>query len=127
VTKGALLLSVSAKGTVFGIVEVAVTAEASETWTNTYTFSQAIEVTAQPGEKVSIESRDPVKRVTGDFTLTMGNTTWNLTDVNFDSPDPDRRGEYNAISTPITPLARRGDSSPESLYGASAAEPWLES
>jgi hypothetical protein len=127
VTKGALLLSVSAKGTVFGIVEVAVTAEASETWTNTYTFSQAIEVTAQPGEKVSIESRDPVKRVTGDFVLTMRNTTWNLYDVNFDSPDADRRGEYNAISTPITPLARRGDSSPESLYGASAAEPWLES
>jgi hypothetical protein len=31
----------------------------------------------------------------------MGNTTWNLYDVNFDSPDPDRRSEYNAITTPI--------------------------
>ncbi len=100
-TATTLKLSASAKGTVFGIVEVAVTTEASETWTDTYTFSQAITVTAQPGEKVSIESRDPVNRVTGDFTLTMGNTTWNLTDVNFDSPDPDRRSEYNAITTPI--------------------------
>jgi hypothetical protein len=126
-TATTLKLTTSAKVTVFEIVELGVTTEASQTWTDTYTFSQAITVTAQPGEKVSIESRDPVKRVTGDFTLTMGNTTWNLTDVNFDSPDPDRRGEYNAISTPITPLARRGDSSPESLYGASAAEPWLES
>ena len=100
-TATTLKLSTSAKGTVFGIVEVAVTTEASQTWTDTYTFSQAITVTAQPGEKVSIESRDPVKRVTGDFTLTMGNTTWNLTDVNFDSPDPDRRSEYNATTTPI--------------------------
>lgn len=100
-TATTLKLSTSAKGTVFGIVEVAVTTEASETWTDTYTFSQAITVTAQPGEKVSIESRDPIKRVTGDFTLTMGNTTWNLYDVNFDSPDPDRRSEYNAITTPI--------------------------
>ena len=75
-------------------------AEASQTWTNTHTFNQAITVTAQPG--VSIESRDPVKRVTGDFTLMMRNTTWNLYDVNFDSPDADQRGEYNAITTPIS-------------------------
>jgi hypothetical protein len=100
-TATTLKLTTSAKVTVFEIVELGVTTEASQTWTDTYTFSQAITVTAQPGEKVSIESRDPVKSVTGDFTLTMGNTTWNLTDVNFDSPDPDRRSEYNATTTPI--------------------------
>jgi len=122
-----LKLSTSAKGSVFGVVEVSVTAEASQTWTNTYTFSQSVQATALPGEKVSIEARTPVARVTGDFVLTMRNTTWNLYDVNFDSPDADRRGEFRAVTTPITPLARRGDSSPESLYGAPAAEPWLES
>ena len=97
-----LKLSTSAKGSVFGIVEVSVTAEASQTWTNTYTFSQSVQATALPGEKVSIEARTPVARVTGDFTLVMRNTTWNLYDVNFDSPDADRRGEFRAVTTPIT-------------------------
>lgn len=101
-TTTGLKLTTSVKSSILDIVEVAVTAEASQTWTNTYTFSQAITVTAQPGEKVSIESRDPVKRVTGDFTLVMRNTTWDLYDVNFDSPDADRRSEYNAITTPIS-------------------------
>jgi hypothetical protein len=100
-TATSLKLTTSAQVKVFEIVELGVTEEASQTWTDTYTFSQAIAVTAQPGEKVSIESRDPVTRVTGDFTLTMGNTTWNLYDVNFDSPDPDRLSEYNAVTTPI--------------------------
>ena len=77
-----LKLSTSAKGSVFGVVEVSVTAEASQTWTNTYTFSQSVQATALPGEKVSIEARTPVARVTGDFVLTMRNTTWNLYDVN---------------------------------------------
>lgn len=100
-TTTGLKLTTSVKGSVLGIVEVAVTAEASQTWTNTYTFSQAITVTAKPGEKVSVESRVPVKRVTGDFTLVTRNTTWNLYDVNCDSPDADRRSEYNAVTTPI--------------------------
>ena len=100
-TTTGLKLTTSVKASIYKIVEVAVTAEASRTWTNTYTFSQAIAVTAKPGEKVSIESRDPVKRVTGDFTLTLRNTTWKLYDVNFDSPDADRRSEYNAVTTPI--------------------------
>jgi hypothetical protein len=101
-TTTGLKLTTSVKASILKVVEVAVTAEASQTWTNTYTFSQAVTVTAQPGEKVSIESRDPVKRVTGDFTLVMRNTTWNLYDVNFDSPDADRRSEYNAVTTPIS-------------------------
>jgi hypothetical protein len=116
-TTTGLKLTTSAKGSVLGIVEVAVTAEASETWTNTYTFSQAITVTAQPGEKVSVESRDPVKRVTGDFTLVMRNTTWKLYDVNFDSPDADRRSEYKAVTTPIPTFRRAGeDMDPDSSW-----------
>jgi hypothetical protein len=101
-TTTGLKLTTSVKAKVFEVVEVGVETSAERTWTNSYTFSQAVTVTAQPGEKVSIESRDPVKRVTGDFTLVIRNTTWNLYDVNFDSPDPDRRSEYNAVTTPIS-------------------------
>jgi hypothetical protein len=100
-TTTTLKLSASIKAHVFEVVEISVTAEASEAWTDTYTFSQSITVTAQPGQKASIESRDPVKRVIGDYTVQMGNTTWILKDVYFDSPDPDRRSEYNVITTQI--------------------------
>jgi hypothetical protein len=100
-TTTTLKLSASIKLKIAKIVEISVTAEASQAWTDTYTFSQSITVTAQPGQKASIESRDPVKRVIGDFTVHMGNTTWILKDVYFDSPDPDRRSEYNVITTPI--------------------------
>jgi hypothetical protein len=34
-------------------------------------------------------------RDTGNFTVTLGNTTWNLTGVYFDSPDPTRGGSYS--------------------------------
>ena len=126
-TTDTLKLKAGVKVGVAKIVEVAFEVEYNRAWTQTYTFSQAITVTAQPGEKVSISTRNPTTRVNGDFTLVMRNTTWVLSDVEFESPDGERSSEYRAITTPITPLARRGDSSPESLYGAPAAEPWLES
>ena len=102
-TSTSLKLSTSVKAKVFEVVEVSVTAEASQTWTSTYTFSQAITVTAKPGEEVYVESSAPVKAVTGDFTVSFGNTTFNLYDVTFDSPDADRRLRYDAIAVPITP------------------------
>jgi hypothetical protein len=39
------------------------------------------------------EAITPVIRDIGDFTLEIGNTTWILRDVSFDSPDPTREGE----------------------------------
>jgi hypothetical protein len=102
-TATSLKLSSTVKAAIYKIVEVSVTAEASQTWTSTYTFSQAITVTAKPGEEVYIESSAPIKAVTGDFFVTLGNSSWNLYDVTFDSPDADRRLRYDAIAVPITP------------------------
>jgi hypothetical protein len=100
-TTTTLKLSASIKLEVFEVVAITVAAEYSEAWTDTYTFSQSVGVTAQPGEKVFIDTREPVKRVIGDYTVQMGNTTWILKDVYFDSPDPDRKMEYKAITTQI--------------------------
>jgi hypothetical protein len=100
-TTTTLKLSASIKAKVFEVVEITVAAEYSEAWTDTYTFSQSVGVTAQPGEKVFLETREPVKRVIGDYTVQMGNTTWILKDVYFDSPDPDRYMEYKATTTQI--------------------------
>ena len=37
-------------------------------------------------------------RYTGNFTLTVGNTTINLTGGYFDSPDPDGNGNWTLMS-----------------------------
>lgn len=102
-TATSLKLSTSVKAKVFEVVEVSVTAEASQTWTSTYTFSQAITLTAKPGEEVYVETSAPIKAVTGDFRVALGNTTFNLYDITFDSPDPERRLRYDAIAVPIPP------------------------
>lgn len=102
-TATSLKLSSTVKASIFKIVEVSVTAEGSQTWTSTYTFSQSINVPVKPGEEVFIESSAPVKAVTGDFFVTLGNSRWNLYDVTFDSPDADRRLRYDAIAVPIPP------------------------
>jgi hypothetical protein len=102
-TATSLKLSLAVKASIFKIVDVSVTTEGSQTWTSTYTFSQSIAVTAKPGEEVFIESSAPIKAVTGDFFVTLGNSRWNLYDVTFDSPDTDRRLRYDAIAVPIPP------------------------
>ena len=100
-TTTTLKLSASIKAKVFEVVEISVAAEYSEAWTDTYTFSESVKFTAQPGEKAFIETRQPVKRVIGDYTVQMGNTTWILKDVYFDFPDPDRFMEYKVKTTQI--------------------------
>jgi hypothetical protein len=100
-TTTTLKLSASIKLEVFEVVAITVGAEYSEAWTDTYTFSESVKFTAQPGEKAFIETRQPVKRVIGDYTVQMGNTTWILKDVYFDSPDPDRFMEYKVKTTQI--------------------------
>ena len=106
-------LETEVEANIFEIVKVAVKATAKQTWTSTYTFEESITATAKPGEEVYFESSAPIKAVTGDFTVQMGfvvgggqldyNTTWNLYDVTFDSPDSDgpRKLRVDAIAVPI--------------------------
>jgi hypothetical protein len=100
-TSSTLGASVTAKATILKIVELSVTASASRTWTSTYTFTDSIAVPIAPGQKAWLETRDPITRVTGDFFVTLGNTTWNLYDVSFDSPDASgtRFGDVKAVCT----------------------------
>ena len=89
-TSSTLGASITAKATILKIVDLSVTASASRTWTSTYTFTDSIQVPIASGQKAWLESRDPITRVTGDFFVTLRNTTWNLYDINFDSPDTTR-------------------------------------
>ena len=60
-------------------VEAEVTAKYEHEWTHEHEFSQSFEVTVPPHSKVWFTHQAPTIRDTGNFTVTLGNTTWNLT------------------------------------------------
>ena len=108
-TQTSLKVAQSAKVSLFKIVEAGISRETTETWTSSKTWQETYTVPIPPGQTGYLYYRDPIKRVTGDFTATIGNTTWNLTDVNFDTPDPDDtrpdggRAVYEATNSPLAP------------------------
>ena len=54
-----------------------------------------------PKTKVWLDDAPQMLRDTGNFTITLGNTTINVTDVYFDSPDPDGNGNWTLMSQSI--------------------------
>jgi Bacterial Ig domain len=91
---------VSAKLT--DIVNVEISATYGHTWTKTNTFQQSVTVPVPPHSVSTITARQPVYRVTGDFTVQVGNTTYHLTGVTFDTPNPDGQGAYTIVNAPLT-------------------------
>lgn len=58
-------------------------------WTSTHTFQQGLTIKVPPMYESQVSAAQPVYRVYGDFTLDMGNTTWHLTNIYFDTPNPE--------------------------------------
>lgn len=85
--------SVEIDGTVgvniLDIVNASVTAKYGHTWGESHTFDTGVSNNVPAGYFGEITAIAPMIRDTGDFTITMGNTTWNLTGVHFDSPEQD--------------------------------------
>jgi len=73
-------------------VKASLTLKFSTEWTTERTFREEVHVTALPRRKVWVVAETPVIRDFGDFKLQLGNTTWLLRGVYFDSPDPGRPG-----------------------------------
>lgn len=88
-TTSSVSLTGSAKVTILKIFEAGVERNSTQSLTNSQQWSYSIGITAKPGEWAVLSVKDPIKRVTGDFTGKIGNTTWTLRDVSFDTPDPD--------------------------------------
>ena len=61
-----------------------------------------VSVTCPAHFKCWISAVQPMYRDTGDITLTLGNTTWHLPGVYFDSPDPTGDGAYEVDEQPLT-------------------------
>jgi hypothetical protein len=68
-----------------GIVSAAVSYE--HEWTHEHEFSQDFDADVPAHTTLWFCHEAAVIRDTGDFTATLGNTTWHLTGVSFDSPD----------------------------------------
>ncbi len=96
-------LSASVQATLLKIVEVSLSATYGHTWTQEHQFSISQTLNLPAYHKGWLDVRDPVVRDTGDFTVTLGNTTWKLHGVSFDSPDLTRPVIYVKQAVPMTP------------------------
>lgn len=69
-----------------GIVKVEASASYGQSYAEDHTVSSTESLPIAQGYAGWFTVQNPVDRVTGDFTITVGNDTWNLTDVGFDLP-----------------------------------------
>jgi Ca2+-binding RTX toxin-like protein len=84
------------------VVDAAIAAKYSHEWTTEHTFEQRLTVNCAAHTRCRILGTVPMLRYTGDLVVTMGNTTWTLRGVYFDSPSPDGAGAYEVDSRPLT-------------------------
>ncbi len=81
---------------IFEKAEVAVKTKYEREWSTTHTFIQDVAIKVKPRHFGWVTGTAPVLRDTGDFVLKLGETTWNLRGVYFDTPDPSRPGGFLA-------------------------------
>lgn len=96
-------VTASAKLALTKIVELSLSATYGHSWTTTHIFKQTEHLDIPAYHKGWLQGVEPIIRDTGDFTLTMANTTWKLHGVHFDTPDPTRGGLVEKMVAPLTP------------------------
>ncbi len=95
-------IAVKFKLTAFGQeLENSITASYGHIWETSHAFTQTVTVKCPAYHRCLIFATQPMYRTTGNFTLTMGNTTWHLDDVSFLTPNPDGTGAYQVTSEPV--------------------------
>jgi RTX calcium-binding nonapeptide repeat (4 copies) len=82
-------LSSETDGDVFEVVNDSITRKYSHEWTTERTFKKDVEIKVRPGHIGWVSATAPIFRDRGDFNVTLGNTTWRVADVYFDTPTPD--------------------------------------
>jgi hypothetical protein len=83
------------------LINIEITANYGHSWTSSHTFTQTVTVPVAAGYTSWIEGSAPVWRVTGDFTVTLGNSTYYLNGATFDTPNPSGVGSYVIRTKPI--------------------------
>jgi hypothetical protein len=100
-TTNSIGLELRVSTSLFDIVEAEITARYEHSWTQEHHFEQDVLIPLPAHTKGWVEGTDPIIRDTGDFTVTMGSTTWHLRGVYFDSPDPKGRCEWHIKVVPL--------------------------
>ena len=98
-----LELSASVSVNILKTVETTLSVTKGWSFTQQHEFARTENLSVRPYWKAWIEAREPVFRDTGDFTVSLGNTTWHLNGVWFDTPDPHGTGAYVKQTLPMTP------------------------
>lgn len=83
------------------MVDASLTATYHHEWTTSHEFEESMDAHVPAMTKVWLEDAPQMIRDTGNFTITVGKTTINLTAVYFDSPDPDGNGNWTLMSQSI--------------------------
>lgn len=81
-------LTGTAKATFGKAVELSISAKYGLTQATEHTYTEETTLTIPPHKKIWPEVQDPLVIYEGTFTVTLGNTTWNLPDVAATFPNP---------------------------------------
>ncbi len=96
-------ISTKAGFKLFDIINAEIQTTYGHTWTRQVTFTYKADAKVPPYTKAYFTAADPVYRVYGDFTLTVGNSTWILRDTYFDTPDTNRIPDLKPVYEPLPP------------------------
>ncbi len=92
----------SAKVTIGGILEAGLTHKYGGSWSQSREETKVHSYTMNPFTSYNMWSRVPTERVTGDFTVILGKTTWKLTGVSFDLPNKSGAVLYDSSERALT-------------------------
>ncbi len=95
-------LSASVGGNIAGLVDVQITAAYGHTWSQGHSFATGVSNIVPAGYYGQITAIAPMIRDTGNFTITVGNTTINLLGVYFDSPNRDGAEHFGYDEHPLS-------------------------
>jgi hypothetical protein len=90
-------ISAEASSKLSDLINLKISAKYGHSWTKSETFSYKLTVPVGPGQRVRIMAANPVNRVWGDFTIKMGNTTYLVRNVSFDTPDTTRIPSFQIV------------------------------
>ena len=97
-------ISAGAKFDVFGQeIKMEVKTAYGHEWTSSHEFDVSDTIEIEPGYTSYFYGQDPVVRYTGTVTVTMGQTTWKLHGVTFDTPDVDGAVRTDSDQAPTPP------------------------
>ncbi|TGD86585.1 hypothetical protein BayCH28_17515 [Mycolicibacterium sp. CH28] len=94
-------LSGGALAKLASIINIEITGTYQHSWVKTNTFTQTVNVPVKAGYTAWIEGSVPVWNVTGDFTIKIGNSTYQLNGATFTTPNPNEAGSYVIRDKPI--------------------------